>query len=289
VRNTARFLLGNLHDFDPKRDAVAYADLPELDKYMLHRLTEVFTEVSEAYESYQFFRFFQAIQNFCVVDLSNFYLDIAKDRLYISSLDSFRRRSCQTVLAVAIENIAKAIAPVLCHMAEDIWQALPYDTGYKSVFESGWVEIKEEWKSVGTKGGSPLQWDKIRDLRDEVNKVMEQARTAKAIGSSLDAKVLLSVADPNLKTQLAAYNSSNTLSEKNIDELRYFFLASQVELVDSVAEAEYKSESDLATIAVVKADGKKCDRCWNYSLSVGSFADDPTICDRCNAALKGKF
>ncbi|MEY4517855.1 MAG: hypothetical protein RLZZ499_454, partial [Cyanobacteriota bacterium] len=142
---------------------------------------------------------------------------------------------------------------------------------------------------VGANGRSPLQWNVIRDLRDEVNKVMEQARTAKAIGSSLDAKVLLSVADPNLKNQLAAYNSSDTLSEKNIDELRYFFLASQVELVDSVAEAEYKSESDLATIAVVKADGKKCDRCWNYSLSVGSLKDDPTICDRCNAALKGEF
>jgi isoleucyl-tRNA synthetase len=167
------------------------------------------------------------------------------------------------------------------------------------------VEIKDEWKSLGANGDalanplgrSPLQWNVIRDLRDEVNKVMEQARTAKAIGSSLDAKVLLSVADPDLKKQLAAYNSSDTLSEKNIlkdtashiDELRYFFLASQVELVDSIAEAEYKSESDLATIAVVKADGKKCDRCWNYSLSVGSLKDDPTICDRCNAALKGEF
>ena len=225
VRNTARFLLGNLHDFDPKQDAVAYADLPELDKYMLHRLTEVFAEVTEAYESYQFFRFFQAIQNFCVVDLSNFYLDIAKDRLYISSLDSFRRRSCQTVLAIAIENLAKAIAPVLCHMAEDIWQALPYDTGYKSVFESGWVETKDEWKTVGANGSSPNQWSTIRDLRDEVNKVMEQARTAKAIGSSLDAKVLLQVHDAELKNKLATYNSSDTLSEKNIDELRYFFLS----------------------------------------------------------------
>ena len=289
VRNTARFLLGNLHDFDPKKDAVAYADLPELDKYMLHRMTEVFAEVTEAYESYQFFRFFQAIQNFCVVDLSNFYLDIAKDRLYISSLNSFRRRSCQTVLAIAIENIAKAIAPVLCHMAEDIWQALPYDTGYKSVFESGWVETKEEWQ-VRANGDSPLQiWNTIRDLRDEVNKVMEQARTAKAIGSSLDAKVLLQVPNAELKNKLASYNSADTLSEKNVDELCYFFLASQVELVDSLPDAEYKSEFELANIAVVKADGEKCDRCWNYSLSVGSFADDPTICDRCNAALKGKF
>ena len=290
VRNTARFLLGNLHDFDPKKDAVPYADLPELDKYMLHRMTEVFAEVNEAYESYQFFRFFQAIQNFCVVDLSNFYLDIAKDRLYISNLNSFRRRSCQTVLAIAIENIAKAIAPVLCHMAEDIWQALPYETGYKSVFESGWVETKQEWKFVGANSRSPLQmWETIRDLRDEVNKIMEQARTAKAIGSSLDAKVLLQVHDSELKDKLASYNSADTLSEKDVDELRYFFLASQVELVDSLPDSEYESESEIANIAVVKADGEKCDRCWNYSSSVGSFADDPTICDRCEAALKGEF
>jgi isoleucyl-tRNA synthetase len=308
VRNTARYLLGNLYDFTPSKDAVAYADLPELDKYILHRLTEVFAEVTSAYDSYQFFRFFQAIQNFCVVDLSNFYLDIAKDRLYISSLDSFRRRSCQTVLAIAIENLAKAIAPVLCHMAEDIWQAIPYDTGYQSVFQSGWVKIQDEWRvGVVRPSGStlcstedtsatqvshehPLQiWDTIRDLRDEVNKVMEQARTAKAIGSSLDAKVLLHVPNAELKNKLASYNSSDIISEKDVDELRYFFLASQVELVDSIGDAEYKSESDLATIAVVKADGEKCERCWNYSLSVGSFKDDPTICDRCNAALENEF
>jgi isoleucyl-tRNA synthetase len=98
IRNTARFLLGNLHDFDPAKDAVPYGDLPELDRYMLHRITEVFAEVKDAFDSYQFFRFFQTVQNFCVVDLSNFYLDIAKDRLYISAADSPRRRSCQTVV-----------------------------------------------------------------------------------------------------------------------------------------------------------------------------------------------
>ncbi|MBE9043953.1 isoleucine--tRNA ligase [Pleurocapsales cyanobacterium LEGE 10410] len=285
VRNTARFLLGNLYDFDPKKDAISYADLPELDKYILHRMSEVFAEVTEAYDSYQFFRFFQAILNFCVVDLSNFYLDIAKDRLYISSLDSFRRRSCQTVLSIIVENIAKAIAPVLCHMAEDIWQALPYDTGYKSVFESGWVEIQDEWRKPELK----QFWSTITDLRDEVNKVMEQARTDKAIGSSLDAKVLLQVTDADLKNKLASYNSNDSLSEKDVDELRYFFLASQVELVDSLPDAEYQGESDIADIAVIKADGEKCDRCWNYSLSVGSFAEDPTICDRCHTALKGEF
>ena len=255
---------------------------------MLHRITEVFSEVTEAYESYQFFRFFQTVQNFCVVDLSNFYLDIAKDRLYISSVNSFRRRSCQTVLAIAVENLAKAIAPVLCHMAEDIWQALPYKTDYQSVFAAGWVSIKDEWKQPKDN----KIWQTIANLRDEVNKVMESARKEKAIGSSLDSKVLLYIPDAELRQKLASYNSADTIKDTNVDELRYFFLASQVELVDStdaIDKAEYNSKSDTAAIAVVKADGEKCDRCWNYSLSVGSFADDPTICDRCNAALKGKF
>ena len=291
IRNTARFLLGNLHDFDPKKDAVAYADLPELDKYMLHRITEVFADITDAYESYQFYRFFQAMQNFCVVDLSNFYLDIAKDRLYISSLNSFRRRSCQTVLAIAVENLAKSIAPVLSHMAEDIWQSIPYETGFKSVFESGWVTINDEWKIE--ENSEQLQlWEKIRDLRDEVNKVMEEARKDKVIGSSLDAKVVLYLADNELKNKLASFNSTDSVNPKSIDELRYFFLASQVELVDSIdyiEKSEYKSTSDTVSIAIVKADGDKCERCWNYSTTVGSFVDDITICDRCNTALKGDF
>ena len=287
IRNTARFLLGNLHDFDPKTDTVSYTDLPELDKYMLHRISEVFADITDAYDKYQFYRFFQAIQNFCVVDLSNFYLDIAKDRLYISSLGSFRRRSCQTILAIAVENLAKAIAPVLSHMAEDIWQSIPYDTGYQSVFQSGWVTIKDEWK----KPDMVAFWETIRNLRDEVNKVMEEARQNKAIGSSLDAKVLLYIADTELRNKLNNLNPTDSVNPKSVDELRYFFLASQVELVDSMdaIEKEYQSTSDTVSIAIVKADGEKCERCWNYSLSVGSFDDDPTICDRCNAALKGEF
>jgi isoleucyl-tRNA synthetase len=288
IRNTARFLLGNLHDFDPIKDAVSYAELPQLDKYMLHRITEVFADITDAYDKYQFYRFFQAVQNFCVVDLSNFYLDIAKDRLYISSLGSFRRRSCQTILAIAVENLAKAIAPVLSHMAEDIWQSIPYDTGDQSVFQSGWVETKDEWH----KPEMVEFWDKIRNLRDEVNKVMEEARQNKAIGSSLDAKVLLDLVDSELKNRLAEFNPSDSLNPQSVDELRYFFLASQVELVnnlDAIESSEYKSQSDTVSIAIVKADGEKCERCWNYSLSVGSFADHITICDRCNAALKGEF
>ncbi|MGK7936891.1 MAG: zinc finger domain-containing protein, partial [Xenococcaceae cyanobacterium] len=120
----------------------------------------------------------------------------------------------------------------------------------------------------------------------------ESARQDKAIGSSLDAKVLLYLADTELKNKLASLNSANSVNPKSVDELRYFFLASQVELVDNIDaidKAEYNSKSDNVSIAIVKADGEKCERCWNYSVSVGSFADDPTICDRCDSALRGEF
>ena len=208
IRNTARFLLGNVHDFDPAKDAIPYAQLPELDRYMLHRMSEVFNGITESFDRYQFFKFFQTIQNFCVVDLSNFYLDIAKDRLYISAPNSFRRRSCQTVLAIILENLTRAIAPVLCHMAEDIWQFLPYPTPYKSVFEAGWVKLDPQWSQPEL----AITWDKIRDLRTDVNKVMEQARTDKSIGSSLEAKVLLQVEDAGLRGKLAELSFDNSTS-----------------------------------------------------------------------------
>ncbi|AFZ28738.1 Isoleucyl-tRNA synthetase [Gloeocapsa sp. PCC 7428] len=424
IRNTARFLLGNLHDFDPSEHSVPYAQLPELDRYMLHRMTEVFKDVTEAFETYQFFRFFQTVQNFCVVDLSNFYLDTAKDRLYISAPDAFRRRSCQTVLSVALENLARAIAPVLCHMAEDIWQQLPYPTPYKSVFEAGWVQLDSQWHNPELASS----WQKLRLLRADVNKVLEQARVEKMIGSSLEAKVLLYVPDAAFKAQLQTLNPGTAqplatvekvvaqttlpatqnpktwqqylaellqpftrspaylrdvlkvyrelwvvavvlavfplivlplgllkavlvgindipllprvfqligiyatlrylllafmrivLSQKSkapttetesiaqavpvqekqtatqsngVDELRYLFIASQVELVDSpeaVQQAKYNLQTDELAIGVVNADGKKCDRCWNYSVHVGESPEHPLICERCVSALAGDF
>ena len=281
-------MLGNLNDFDPEKNTITYLELPKLDQYMLHRITDVFAEITDAFEKFQFFRFFQTVQNFCVVDLSNFYLDIAKDRLYISHPNALRRRSCQTVLKVILENLAKAIAPVLCHMAEDIWQFLPYKTLHKSVFQSGWVELKEQWERPELRDF----WDKLRLIRSEVNQVMEQARKEKAVGSSLDAKVLLYVSDQDLKKHLKLFNSNDTLMSNQVDELRYLLLASQVELVDSIENiqnTEYQSKSELVSVGIVKADGQKCDRCWNYSTKVGQFSDNPTICERCNAALVGEF
>lgn len=288
IRNTARFLLGNLHDFNPATDAVPYAELSELDRYMLHRMTEVFEQVTAAFDSFQFFKFFQTVQNFCVVDLSNFYLDIAKDRLYISAPNSARRRSCQTVLAIALENLARAIAPVLCHMAEDIWQYLPYETPYKSVFQSGWVRLDEEWRQPEL----ALKWPRLRDLRDAVNQTLEQARRDKAIGSSLEAKVLLWVESEGLRDQLAAMNPQQSLGSNGVDELRYLFLTSQVELLATPAGLEgiqYQSLTEDRGIGVVTAEGQKCDRCWNYSETVGRSAEHPVICDRCVAALEGQF
>ncbi|MDH6061489.1 isoleucine--tRNA ligase [Chrysosporum bergii ANA360D] len=285
IRNTARFLLGSLHDFDPEKDAVPLENLPELDRYMLHRMTEVFAEVTTAFESFQFFRFFQTVQNFCVVDLSNFYLDVAKDRLYISAPDAFRRRSCQTVLKIALENLARAIAPVLCHTAEDIWQFIPYPTPYKSVFEAGWVRVDEKWRN------SDLAefWQNLRQIRNDVNKVLEQARVEKKIGSSLEAKILLYVKDEHLR--LAVKNLNPDMGN-GIDELRYLFLTSQVELLETpehLQDLKYNLQLDNWGIGVVDAEGEKCDRCWNYSTHVGESPEHPLLCERCVSALAGGF
>ncbi|MEN9221072.1 MAG: isoleucine--tRNA ligase [Thermostichus sp. BF3_bins_97] len=266
IRNTARFLLSNLYDFDPAQDALPFAELTELDRYILHRMKEVGSEITESFESYQFYRFFQAIQNFCVVDLSNFYLDISKDRLYISHAQSPRRRQCQTVLAILLENLAKAIAPVLSHMAEEIWSHLPYAKPTLSVFEAGWMNLPETWLDPQLS----LTWEQLRTLRQEVNKALEQARTEKVIGASTEAKVILKVGDPTLYRIL----------EDHAAELRYLLIASQVEVAKSTEGLD---------ISVQPAEGKKCVRCWNHSTHVGESAEHPELCERCVAALAGTF
>jgi isoleucyl-tRNA synthetase len=284
-RNTAKNLLGNLHDFDPEKDAIPYDQLPQLDQYMLHRMTEVFQEVTAAFDSFQFFRFFQTVQNFCVVDLSNFYMDVAKDRLYISDANALRRRSCQTVYWHALENLAKAIAPVLCHLAEDIWQYLPYKTPYKSVFEAGWVQFDQKWHNPEL----AAFWQQLREIRIDVNKVLEQARVEKMIGSSLEAKILLYVADEQLRVAIKSLDTGNS---NGVDELRYLFITSQVEIVDAPQKlqgSKYNLQADAWGIGVLEAEGQKCDRCWNYSTHVGENAEHPLICERCVAALAGEF
>ena len=285
IRNTAKFLLGNLHDFDPAKDAVAYEDLPELDRYMLHRMGEVFAEVQDAFDNFQFSRFFQTVQNFCTVDLSNFYLDIGKDRLYISATDAVRRRSCQTVIAIAVENLARAIAPVLCHMAEDIWQYIPYPTPYKSVFEAGWVQLDPKWHNPEL----ATRWQYLRQVRGEVNKVLEQARTEKAIGSSLEAKVLLYVPDVEKRAQLQALNPSSdellgyVRSQNSVIEL------ATAEAAKAVQDRQEEKAANVAkvltenTIHVQEERREKGDRpseVIEYSAPEPSASDSQPILDK---------
>ncbi len=273
IRNTARYLLGSLNDFVPERDLVAFDSLGEVDQYLLHRLSVVHLEVTQAFESYQFSRFFQTIQNFCVADLSNFYLDISKDRLYISAEASLRRRSCQTVLYHVLESLARLIAPVLPHLAEDIWQYLPYPKSHASVFEAGWPIDNSQWFQPLTVD----RWPGLIALRDRVNVALEAARGAKHIGSSLEAKIQLYVENPILADELA----------RQRDELRYLFIVSQVELLDE-PPAEVPVEEGVAAV-VLAADGRKCERCWNYSVHVDADAEHPTLCERCVLALDGAF
>ena len=281
IRNTARFLLSNLYDFQPENHTVAYDDLPEVDRYLLQKLYQVCNDITTAFNEFQFFKFFQTIQNFCTVDLSNFYLDIAKDRLYISAPDAPRRRSCQTVLMYCLEAISKMIAPVMCHTAEDIWQHLPYTVAHKSVFQAGWVTVPEAWHQPDL----ATKWEALRTVRTEVNKVMEQARNAKLIGSSLEAKVYLQITDETLAATVASVDS----------ELRYLLLASQVAVVakfpmdGAAVEKAFTGKTDGLEIAVVPADGEKCARCWNYSTAVGESVEHPHICERCVEALAGNF
>ncbi|MEB3144586.1 MAG: class I tRNA ligase family protein, partial [Cylindrospermopsis raciborskii 1523720] len=289
IRNTARFLLGSLHDFDPEKNAVPLEKLPELDRYMLHRIYEVFSEVTSAFETFQFFRFFQTVQNFCVVDLSNFYLDIAKDRLYISAADSFRRRSCQTILHIALENLVRAIAPVLCHTAEDIWQFIPYSRSEKSVFQAGWVKVDPQWKNPELEN----KWHTLRMLRTDVNKVLEQVRMEKRIGSSLEAKILVHLTNSHSPlSQTIKDFHFNPDRENGVDELRYLLIVSQVEIPEDLtqlSQLQYTTTTENWTIGVVNAEGEKCDRCWNYSTHVGESSDHPLLCERCVLSLAGEF
>ncbi|MEM1281111.1 MAG: class I tRNA ligase family protein, partial [Cyanobacteria bacterium P01_H01_bin.152] len=197
---------------------------------------------------------------------------------------------CQTVLAIVIENLARAIAPVLSHMAEDIWQNLPYEAPTQSVFESGWVKLEDTWRQPEL----AEKWAQLRDVRQEVNKVLEQARSEKAIGSSLEAKALLYLADTGLHQTLDAMNPTDAIApgSVHVDELRYLFLVSQVEVLDTpekLTVAKYRSEADHIGVGVVDAEGEKCDRCWYYSSSVGQSSEHPAICDRCVEALSGNF
>ncbi len=293
VRNTARYLLGNLHDFDPRPaaaggDAVEIADLPLLDRWMLERTANLVDAVTADFERYEFYRFFQALQNFCVVDLSNVYLDIAKDRLYVSGASAFRRRSCQTVLALVVERLAGLIAPVLCHMAEDIWQNLPYPVAERSVFERGWPTAPDSWREAALV--EPLR--PLLDLRGLVNRQLESCRANADLGASLEARVELELGSGDRAAALgAALEVLQASPHPSVDNLADWLIVSQLEcrgagaqpLADPLAQA---SEGGI-TVRIARAEGSKCERCWHMETDIGTHASHPALCGRCVEVLGG--
>ena len=299
LRNTARYLLGNLADFvpagRPNSNAIPYEELPLLDKWMLGRLSTVMKTVKEAMDDYQFQRAVQEISRFASADLSNFYLDVAKDRLYISGVDEKRRRSCQTVLHACIEGFAKAIAPILPHMAEDIWQNIPYETEGESVFLGGYPESILNYESTEEE-----LWTLVRTLRDDVNKVLESARSDKLVGASLEGAAFIYVPDAGQKAMLDKLDGDQNLiyppvKTNGVDELRTVLMMSQVHLVDSesavseACEEKYVMTSEAipgAVVGVTRAAGEKCQRCWFYDAQVGKHGlPHSDICARCNQAV----
>tara|TARA_Y100001968_G_scaffold136503_1_gene124558 strand:+ start:10418 stop:13321 length:2904 start_codon:yes stop_codon:yes gene_type:complete len=275
IRNTARYLLGNINDFTPEDTKIDIEDLPLLDRWMLNRTFEVNREITNAFESYEFSKFFQLIQNFCVSDLSNFYLDIAKDRLYVSAPNDTRRITCQLVLSYIVENLAGLIAPVLPHMAEDIWQNIPYSLKEESVFQRGWPIVPDKWQEK-----SISEYLKpLKELRSEINRTLEDCRSSKGLGSSLEAAIRLDINDKQLRESILWLDK---YGHREVDVLRDWLLISQLQLGgEPWAEILISKDTKFGTIEVSRAKGKKCERCWHFEIDIGNNINHENICPRC--------
>ena len=280
VRNTARYLLGNIHDFDPFIEEIEIDRLPILDKWMLNRLVEVSDQITVSYENYEFSKFFQILQSFCVVDLSNFYLDIAKDRLYVSAKDDFRRRSCQFVLSKIVETLAVLISPVLCHMAEDIWQNIPYKKKSKSVFQRGWPSFPDSWRN------SELNQhvSNLRNLRVEINKAIEGCRNRQIIGAALETEVNFLPENQSINQSLSWLNN---FGNKEVDSYSDWLIISNFRKVEDLSDNSLITEkNEFGKIQVLKAKGKKCDRCWHYQELTFQGIGNTKLCKRCSSIIK---
>ncbi len=267
IRNTARYILGNTSDYNPD-EPVEYKDLEEIDKWALTRLNKLIKDCTNNYDNYSFSSCYHDINQFCVSDMSNFYLDIIKDRLYTSKPDSKERRSAQTTMYIILDALVKILTPMICFTAEEIWKAMKHksDEQVESVMLTDFPKANDMYDNEELSA----KWDKILKLKDLVAKELENARAEKTIGHSLNAKVTIFAND----------DEYNFLKE-NIELLRTVFIISDLE----VLENERKDEEKLG-IKVEQAPGEKCERCWMYSTTVGEDKENPTICHRCSEALK---
>jgi isoleucyl-tRNA synthetase len=269
IRNTARYILGNIHDFDPETDSVADQDLLEIDRWALSRLEGLVKRVLKAYDAYEFHVLYHAVHNFCAVDMSAFYLDILKDRLYTSPTTSPARRSAQTAMYRILDALTRMMAPVLSFTAEEIWAFLPGERE-ASVHLADFPSFAASLVDVNLEA----KYDRLLTLRSDIAKVLEQARTEKVIGHSLDARV-----------QLAAEGDLGALLKSEAAQLAELFIVSQVEVCENLPEGSVAESLPGLKIMVSKAAGEKCSRCWNYATTVGADEEHPEICHRCLQAL----
>jgi isoleucyl-tRNA synthetase len=267
IRNTARFALGNLNGFDVSGDAVNYEEMLEIDRWALAELDAVIQKCLTGYDGYEFYTVYHALYNFCTVTLSARYFDIIKDRLYTAAPKSHARRSAQTALYRIADALARLLAPILVFTADEIWENMPDAAREEHAASVHLLEFPQAQPSADAEE-LKRRWAQIFEVRDEVLRALETARASKLIGGSLEAQV-------RIEASGATYN----LLEHYKDELRYIFIVSQV-VLNPASEADR-----LLKVSIARADGEKCERCWNYSTRVGCSERYPTVCERCVAVL----
>ncbi len=272
IRNTARYILGNISDFHPDTDSVPFDEMMEIDQWAVAMTEKLIADARNAYDAFDFHLVYHAIHNFCAAEMSSFYLDVLKDRLYTEKSDGLKRRSAQTAIYTILRSLTLLLAPILTFTSEEIWACLP--------------ESKENNKDSVMLNDMPLptenlvteeflaKWERIHTIRDDVNKALEIARTDKAIGKSLEAKVVL-----HCDEETCAF-------AKSVEgELPAAFIVSAVEIV-SGGEGSFHGDVAGLSVDVLQAEGQKCERCWMYSETVGQNPEHPTLCSRCAAVLK---
>jgi isoleucyl-tRNA synthetase len=274
IRNTVRYILGNLEGFDPEKDAVPFDQMEALDQYMLRQACAFADNVKRSYDEFAFHKIYHRLNHFSIVDLSAFYFDVLKDRLYIFAPKSQARRSAQTAIWRIGEALTRLLAPIMTFTCEEIWHYLPRTVNRgESVHVAQFpttAEILGSATVATSDAKSDEDWKTLRGVRDEVLKALEAARNTKLIGTGLEAQVVITASDP-------AYS----LLQRYSAQLRYLFIVSAVTLTQGSGNG-----TGGLRIEVKKADGSKCDRCWNYSIHVGEDPVYPTVCERCSAVLK---
>ncbi len=267
IRNTARYILGNICDYNPD-EPVSYDQLLEIDKWALTRLNALVKEAEANFDTYDFHVVYHAINQFCVTDMSNFYLDIIKDRLYTSKPNSVERRAAQTTMYIILDTLVKILAPMAAFTAEEIWKYMPHkkEEQVESVMLTNWPMARQEYDNAEIS----KKWETIINLKNEVAKKLEEARAEKTIGHSLNAKVTL-----------YANGEAYTFLQENQALLAQVCIVSGLEV-----EENKRKDEETVGIKVEVAEGKKCDRCWMYSTTVGEDQEHPTICHRCKEALQ---